>query len=86
MQASELAPNQLIVTDLLSELQCHGVRWQDATGLSRQGGAGPSDHKALSVGEHTSMIPILNRASLDSPYLARPSASVSVRPATLKKM
>lgn len=75
MQASELASNQLIVTDLLSELQCHGVRWQDATGLSRQGGAGPSDHKALSVGEHTSMIPILNRASLDSPYLARPSAN-----------
>ncbi|MEH6564798.1 MAG: MSMEG_0568 family radical SAM protein [Halopseudomonas sp.] len=65
----------MIVTDLLSELQCHGVRWHDDTGLSRQGGAGPSDHKALTVGEHTAMIPILNRASLSSPYLARPSAN-----------
>lgn len=61
--------------DLLSELQCHGVRWQDeSTGLSRKGGAGPSDHKALTLGEHTAMVPVLNQASLDSPYEARPSS------------
>lgn len=61
--------------DLLSELQCHGVRWLDeGTGLSRKGGAGPSDHKALTLGEHTAMVPMLNQASLDSPYSARPGA------------
>lgn len=67
---------QLPVVDLLAELQCHGVRWQEGgTGLARKGGAGPSDHKALSLGAHTAMVPLLNQASLDSPYLARPSAN-----------
>ncbi|CAD5109543.1 MSMEG_0568 family radical SAM protein [Zestomonas carbonaria] len=71
MQASEL-----IASDLLSELQCHGVRWLDeSAGLSRKGGAGPSDHKALTLGDHTAMVPMLNQASLDSPYVARPSAT-----------
>ncbi len=59
--------------DLLSELQCHGARWLDErTGLSRKGGAGPSDHKALSLGRHTAMVPILNQASQRSPYAIRP--------------
>ena len=64
----------LISTHLLAELQCHGVRWQGADGLSRKGGAGPSDHKALSLGSHTAMVPMLNRASQDSPYSAVPDA------------
>jgi len=67
--------SQVIATDLLAELQCHGVRWQGADGLARKGGAGPSDHKALSLGEHTAMVPMLNTASLDSPYSAVPDAS-----------
>lgn len=62
-------------SDLLAELQCHGVRWNGADGLSRKGGAGPSDHKALTLGEHTAMVPMLNRASLDSPYSATPDAN-----------
>jgi len=67
---------KLEAVDLLSELQCHGVQWLDSTaGLSRKGGAGPSDHKALTVGAHTAMVPMLNQASLDSPYSARPSTS-----------
>ncbi|WP_414058416.1 MSMEG_0568 family radical SAM protein [Pseudomonas sp. HR96] len=61
--------------DLLAELQCHGVRWQGADGLVRKGGAGPSDHKALSLGEHTAMVPMLNRASLDSPFTAVPDST-----------
>ncbi|KPH01471.1 radical SAM protein [Pseudomonas sp. RIT-PI-q] len=64
--------------ELLAELQCHGVRWPAAqNGLSRQGGAGPSDHKALSVGSRTMMVPILNQASQGSPYQAQPSADGS---------
>ena len=56
--------SDLIASDLLSELQCHGVRWLDGNaGLSRKGGAGPSDHKALSLGNHTAMVPMLNQAS-----------------------
>lgn len=67
--------SQLSANNLLAELQCHGVRWQGADGLSRKGGAGPSDHKALSLGTHTAMVPMLNRASLDSPYSAVPDAT-----------
>jgi len=69
--------SQVITTDLLAELQCHGVRWRGANGLSRRGGAGPSDHKALSLDAHTAMVPMLNSASLDSPYSAVPDASGS---------
>ncbi|MBD1552708.1 MSMEG_0568 family radical SAM protein [Pseudomonas typographi] len=60
---------------LLSELQCHGLRWQGDGGLARKGGAGPSDHKALTLGEHTAMVPMLNQASLQSPYHAVPDAA-----------
>jgi len=60
---------------LLNALQCHGVRWQGADGLTRKGGAGPSDHKALTLGEHTAMVPMLNHASQNSPYSAVPDAS-----------
>ncbi|ATB34768.1 radical SAM protein [Cystobacter fuscus] len=76
MSGSETPPVVPLPTnDLLLELQCHGVRWQGADGLSRKGGAGPSDHKALGLGERTAMVPMLNRASLDSPYAAVPDES-----------
>ena len=67
----------MLSPELMSELQCHGLRWPtDAPlGLARQGGAGPSDHKALSFGKRTMMIALLNQASLDSPYQAVPDAS-----------
>ena len=72
MSASE----RIAALDLLSELQCHGARWQDdGHGLSRKGGAGPSDHKALSLGGHTAMVPMLNQASLLSPYEVRPQGA-----------
>ena len=49
------------------------MRWLDHTGpgLSRAGGAGPSDHKAVTIADQTVMVPILNHASLRSPYAAR---------------
>lgn len=48
------------------------MRWLDPTGpgLSRSGGAGPSDHKAVTLGGQTVMVPILNHASALSPYAA----------------
>jgi radical SAM protein (TIGR04043 family) len=59
--------------ELLSELQALGVRWVDAggPGLSRSGGAGPSDHKAITLAHQTVMVPILNHASALSPYAAQ---------------
>jgi radical SAM protein (TIGR04043 family) len=58
--------------ELLSELQAFGVRWLDPRGhgLARKGGAGPSDHKALTLGSHTLMVPILTHAAARSPYAA----------------
>jgi radical SAM protein (TIGR04043 family) len=58
--------------ELISELQAFGVRWLDASGpgLSRAGGAGPSDHKAVTVGDQTVMVPIFTHASTQSPYMA----------------
>jgi radical SAM protein (TIGR04043 family) len=62
--------------ELLSELQAFGVRWVDPNGpgLSRSGGAGPSDHKAITLDHQTIMVPILNHASAKSPYAAHVSA------------
>ena len=57
--------------ELLSELQCNGLKWEGDVGLARKGGAGPSDHKALSLNGQTMMIPVLNLASQDSPYTAQ---------------
>ena len=38
---------------------------------SRRGGAGPSDHKAVTINSRTVMVPIHTAASSDSPYSAR---------------
>ena len=48
------------------------MRWLDTSGpgLSRSGGAGPSDHKAVTIANQTVMVPILNHASKHSPYTA----------------
>lgn len=49
------------------------MRWTDASGpgLSRAGGAGPSDHKAIQIGEHILMVPIFTHSAAFSPYSAR---------------
>jgi radical SAM protein (TIGR04043 family) len=59
-------------SELLAELQAFGMRWidPDGPGLSRTGGAGPSDHKAITLFNHTLMVPIFTHASRSSPYAA----------------
>ena len=59
--------------EILSELQALGMRWLDGSGpgLARAGGAGPSDHKAVTIANQTVMVPILNHASARSPYAAQ---------------
>ncbi len=56
----------------LTEIQSQGIRWvdTDAMGLSRQGGAGPTDHKALNFSNQTSMIPVFSDQIQSSPYKA----------------
>lgn len=48
------------------------MRLADATvgAQSRRGGAGPSDHKAVTINGRTVMVPIHTAAAFDSPYLS----------------
>ncbi len=57
--------------DLINDLQTRGMRLVDprAGHESRRGGAGPSDHKAVSFGETTVMVPVHTAPAFDSPYL-----------------
>jgi radical SAM protein (TIGR04043 family) len=66
------AARRALSLELISELQSFGLRWVDARGpgLSRAGGAGPSDHKAVTIGGQTVMVPIFTHASNHSPYSA----------------
>jgi radical SAM protein (TIGR04043 family) len=63
---------------LLSEVQTHGLRLEDASGgaSSRKGGAGPTDHKAVTILGTTVMAPVHTRPAAASPYVATaPDAS-----------
>lgn len=67
---------------LLTELQSFGLRLTDpGAGISsRRGGAGPSDHKAVTVDGHTIMVPVHTVSAWDSPFVAEApdAAGVSV--------
>ncbi|MEM7671977.1 MAG: MSMEG_0568 family radical SAM protein [Verrucomicrobiota bacterium] len=54
---------------LLSELQSYGVQLTSDTGApSRMGGAGPTDHKAMTVLGTTIMVPVHTYAAEGSPF------------------
>lgn len=57
---------------LLTEMQSRGLRLADteAGAPSRRGGAGPSDHKAITVDGHTIMVPVHTGSAADSPFHA----------------
>jgi len=57
---------------LILELQSHGLRLtDDRFGLSaRRGGAGPTDHKAITVGDRTVMVPVFSDGARNSPFEA----------------
>ncbi|MEL6555563.1 MAG: MSMEG_0568 family radical SAM protein [Cyanobacteria bacterium J06621_11] len=56
---------------VITELQSRGLRLvNDSVGASgRKGGAGPSDHKAVTVGDTTVMVPIFTDSAATSPFL-----------------
>ena len=63
---------------LINELQSFGVRLVDpkAGVESRRGGAGPSDHKALTIDGMTVMVPVHTAPAFESPYVVeKPDAS-----------
>lgn len=62
---------------LINELQSFGIRLTDpkSGGLSRRGGAGPSDHLPVTINGVTVMVPVHNAPAFESPYQAeKPNA------------
>ena len=57
---------------LMTELQSAGLRLADprAGAASRRGGAGPSDHKAVTVDGVTIMVPVHTSSAWNSPFVA----------------
>lgn len=62
---------------LITELQSHGLRLvdQEVGAAGRKGGAGPSDHKAITVEGTTVMVPIFTGTATQSPYTATVDAT-----------
>lgn len=69
---------------LIVELQSQGLQLsQTNAGVSgRQGGAGPSDHKAIVVAGTTVMVPIYTNTASHSPYTARIPEPLNNQPHT----
>lgn len=69
----------MLSKEKITALQSQGLRWidSDELGLSRRGGAGPTDHKALSFDSQTTMIPVFNEQVEHSPFSARPISNDS---------
>jgi radical SAM protein (TIGR04043 family) len=67
---------------LMADLQAAGLAIDDGSGASagRRGGAGPSDHRAVSLGDSTLMVPM--RAAAQSPYRLRVLSRSPSSPAT----
>ncbi|MEO0796109.1 MAG: MSMEG_0568 family radical SAM protein [Verrucomicrobiota bacterium] len=58
---------------LLSDLQSYGMRLETpgADRMTRQGGAGPTDHRAITFLGTTIMVPVLSASAIHSPFVAR---------------
>nr|WP_245515690.1 MSMEG_0568 family radical SAM protein [Oharaeibacter diazotrophicus] len=72
-----MLPQAMPTERLVNELQSYGVRLVDpkAGAESRRGGAGPSDHKAMTIDGTTVMVPVHTAPAFESPYLVdRPDA------------
>src|SRR5271167_1096971 len=64
-------PTPMKTEELINELQSFGLRLVDpkAGADSRRGGAGPSDHKAITIDGMTVMVPVHTAPAFESPYL-----------------
>ncbi|MFT8586481.1 MSMEG_0568 family radical SAM protein [Acetobacter papayae] len=58
---------------LVTDLQSFGLQLGDDTsGIGRKGGAGPSDHKTITIAGHTVMVPVYTSGARHSPFQASP--------------
>jgi radical SAM protein (TIGR04043 family) len=66
-----MTPIAMRTEELINELQSFGARLVDpkAGADSRRGGAGPSDHKAMTIDGMTVMVPVHTAPAFESPYL-----------------
>jgi radical SAM protein (TIGR04043 family) len=64
-------PTAMPTAQLINELQSFGVRLVDPSAgqASRRGGAGPSDHKAMTIDGMTVMVPVHTAPAFASPYM-----------------
>src|SRR5271156_5434395 len=64
-------PTPMKTEELINELQSFGLRLADpkAGADSRRGGAGPSDHKAISIDGMPVMAPVHTAPAFESPYI-----------------
>jgi radical SAM protein (TIGR04043 family) len=67
---NQAMPTMLRTEELINELQSFGARLADPTAgaESRRGGAGPSDHKAMTIDGMTVMVPVHTAPAFGSPY------------------
>ncbi|WP_036481288.1 MSMEG_0568 family radical SAM protein [Myxosarcina sp. GI1] len=66
---------------LITELQSQGLKLidRDTGAAGRKGGAGPSDHKAVTIDGTTVMIPVYNGVAAESPYTVGEYYDTSLR-------
>lgn len=57
--------------NLINELQTNGLRLTrpGQRHVSRRGGAGPTDHQAVTIGETTVMVPVYTEPAMQSPFV-----------------
>ena len=81
MRSLPLLPPSPDPRSTLTELQALGARWigPAGAGLSRVGGAGPSDHKAIVLDGQTVMVPIHTAAASASPFALRATGAATAR-------
>ena len=61
--------------NLAAEIQSHGLKLESPgeAAPSRKGGAGPSDHRTVTVNGQTIMAPVLTHSAQRSPLVGRPA-------------
>jgi radical SAM protein (TIGR04043 family) len=63
-------PPPALPAHLILDLQSYGLRLTDGAAGGRKGGAGPTDHKAITIGGRTVMVPVYTGAAKNSPFEA----------------
>ena len=62
----------MLAAEVITDLQTYGIRLMNpsAGAESRRGGAGPTDHKAITIDDLTVMVPVHTATAFQSPFVA----------------